>query len=424
MVTSKLENVPSDSEMLKGTLAIVLGGGLGERLYPLTRDRAKPAVPFGGIYRIIDFTLSNCLNSGLRRIYVLTQYKSISLTRHLRLGWDVFHEELGEFIAPIPPQQRSGERWYEGTADAIYQNIYTLERERPRWVLILAGDHIYKMNYLNMLRAHVASRAEVTVGCVEVPREETWRFGVVTLDTEGRIRSFHEKPGESEPIPNDPAHCLGSMGIYVFDTEVLVQAAVEDAKRDSRHDFGRDVLPAMLASHRVFGHAFVDENRKSRKYWRDIGTLDAYWQANMDLLAPEPEFSLYDPSWPIRTYQEQQPPAKMVLAKEPSGRRGMVLESLVSGGCVIRGGRVERCVLSPQVRVEEHAHVERSILMEGVVIGAYARVRNAIIDKGVMVAPHGEIGYSARHDRERFTVTGNGVVVVPKDVPSGEGFWR
>jgi len=413
-----------DGVLARRTLVIILAGGQGERLYPLTRDRAKPAVPFGGIYRIIDFTLSNCLNSGLRRIYVLTQYKSISLNRHLRLAWDVFHEELGECIVPIPPQQRSGQRWYQGTADALYQNIYTLERERPELVFILAGDHIYKMNYLAMLHFHLEHDADVTVGCVEAPLADGHRFGILSVAGDGRIKDFQEKPEAPTALPNDPKRCLASMGVYVFRTETLVQTVAEDAKRESSHDFGRDILPRMVKTLRVYAHAFQDENRKPQKYWRDIGTLDAYYQANMDLVAVDPVFNLYDKNWPIRTHQNQYPPAKTVLADEDSGRVGTMLDSLVSHGCIISGGRVERSVLSPGVRVDAFAEVTDSILMDDAVVGEHARVRGAIVDKGVVIASRGHVGCHPDADRKRFTVTQGGVVVVPKDVPHSEGFWR
>jgi len=407
----------------KQTLVIVLGGGQGERLYPLTRDRAKPAVPFGGCYRIIDFTLSNCVNSGLRRVYVLTQYKSFSLDRHLRLAWTRFSEEIGEFIVPMPPQQRIGERWYLGTADAIFQNIYTLEQERPEYVLVLAGDHIYKMNYLTMLDQHKAKRADITVACVEVPIAEGPRFGVVSVDEMMRIVGFEEKPANPKPVPGRPDVCLASMGVYAFNTHALVQLVTEDAKRDSTHDFGRDILPRVMRERPTYAYLFQDENRKAIKYWRDIGTLDAYYQANMDLVAVDPLFNLYDTAWPIRTNLKQRPPAKFVF-DEDGGRRGIAVDSIVSQGCIIAGGSVARSVLSTSVRVEAHARVEESILMDDVTVGIGAHVRRAIVDKAVVIPPRARVGWDLAADRKKFTVTESGIVVIPKGVPRGEEFWR
>ena len=396
---------------------MVLAGGQGERLYPLTRDRAKPAVPFGGIYRIIDFTLSNCVNSGLRRCYVLTQYKSLSLNRHLALGWNIFNYELGEFIITIPPQQRTSSGWYRGTADAIFQNIYTLKQEKPRHVLILAGDHIYRMDYAAMLSAHAARDADVTVATVEMPLEEGRRLGVVQIDDDRRIVSFDEKPDSPAPIQGKPGRCLVSMGIYVFDTEILVRAVSQDAKRDTTHDFGRDVIPSLIERRKVFAYPFSDPANSSQPYWRDIGTIQAYWEANMDLVAVVPEFNLYDRDWPIRTYQEQHPPAKTVLAEPfPGGRMCKVVDSIISGGCIVSGATVERSVLSYDVRVEEQAKVSESILFEGVTIGPGACLQRVIVDKGVSVPPGERIGCSPDEDKRRFLVTEKGVVVVPKEV--------
>jgi glucose-1-phosphate adenylyltransferase len=412
-----------EQQLARETLVIILGGGQGERLYPLTRDRAKPAVPFGGSYRIIDFALSNCVNSGLRRIYILTQYKSISLDRHLRLTWNAFDEGLGEYIVPIPPQQRIGERWYLGTADAIYQNIYTLEQERPKYVIVLAGDHVYKMNYLDMLMFHLEKGADATVACVEVPVADGKRFGVVAVDTNLRIRGFDEKPPNPKPLPDRPDLCLASMGIYIFETRALVQMITEDAKRDSTHDFGRDILPRVMNDRPVFAYPFKDENRKAVKYWRDIGTLDAYYQANMDLVAVDPVFNLYGDGWPIRTYLKQLPPAKFVF-DERGGRAGMAVNSIVSNGCIIAGGRVSQSVLSSGVRVEEYAEVDESILMDFVTVCAGARVRRAIIDKNVTIPAGARVGYDLAADRKKFVVTDSGIVVIPKGVPRTQEFWR
>ncbi len=413
----------NEQKLARDTLAIILGGGQGERLYPLTRDRAKPAVPFGGVYRIIDFTLSNCVNSGLRRACVLTQYKSYSLDRHLRLAWGSFDESIGEYIVPIPPQQRIGERWYLGTADAIYQNIYTLEQERPEYVVVLAGDHLYKMNYMDMLRFHVQNGADITVACVDTPIADGKRFGVVEVDDAWRIRGFEEKPQHPKHLPNDPRHCLASMGIYIFSIKPLVQLVSEDSKRDTTHDFGRDILPRVMHDRPVYAFPFIDQNRKAVKYWRDIGTLDAYYQANMDLVSVDPLFNLYDEDWPIRTFHHQCPPAKFVF-DEAGGRKGTATSSIVSHGCIIAGGHVVNSVLSPRVRVETWAHVEDSILMDQVFVGEGARVRRAIVDKGVVIPAGAHVGYDHSADRRKFTVTESGIVVIPKGVPMTEDFWR
>jgi len=393
-----------------------MAGGRGERLLPLTKHRAKPAVPFGGLYRIIDLTLSNCINSGLRKIHVLIQYKSHSLQTHLRNGWNIFDSELGEFIDVIPAQQRIGDHWYLGTADAIYQNIYAIEQEQPDDVLILAGDHIYKMDYAEMLEVHRARRADVTVGVIEMERTQAaGQFGIVEVDAEGRVVGFEEKPDAPKPIPGDPGCTFVSMGIYCFNRAFLERTLMEDAERvDSTHDFGRDVIPHVARCARVMAYNFQDENKKGAKYWRDIGTLDAYYEANMDLVQVSPQFNLYDRDWPIRTYQEQWPPAKTVFADEETGRIGKVRDSLVSHGCIISGGLVQRCVLSPDVRINSFAVVEDSILMEHVQVGRYAKVRRAILDKDVVIPQHAEIGYNLDEDRRRFHVTESGIVVVEK----------
>lgn len=400
---------------MKDILTMVLAGGKGERLYPLTQQRAKPAVPFGGKYRIIDFTLSNCLNSGLRKIAVLIQYKSHSLDRHIRMGWSVLSPEFDEFIASIPPQQRISEDWYKGTADAVYQNLFLLDSERPKFLLVLAGDHIYKMNYADMLNFLVAKDADAVVGAIEFPLSEASRFGVLGVDEDYRILRFDEKPKTPSPLPGDPSQAFVSMGIYLFKTNAIREQLIEDAGRESRHDFGRDILPQMIQSHRVFAFKFQDENRKAVKYWRDIGTLDAYWEANMDLVAVDPQFNLYDQRWPIRTYQGQFPPAKFVFAQDfQGGRMGVALDSIVCGGCIISGGRVQNSVLSPNVLVQDHAEVRESVIMENVVIGEHARIRRAIIDKDVMIPPKTEIGYDIEADRSRFTVTDSGLVAISK----------
>ncbi len=394
-----------------------MAGGKGERLFPLTRDRTKPAVPFGGIYRIIDFTLSNCINSGLRRMYLLTQYKSASLQRHIRLGWNILSSELGEYIEILPAQQRIGETWYMGTADAIYQNLYTLEIDHSDEVLILAGDHVYKMNYYTMIDFHRELSADLTVGVVEIEKTKAGNFGIVEVDASGHVMGFQEKPERPKTIPEHPDKVYASMGIYVFKRSVLEQELQEDAKRPhSTHDFGKDIIPQMLKKGlKIAAYNFIDENKKQAQYWRDIGTIDAYYEANMDLVQVDPIFNLYDKQWPIRTYQEQFPSAKTVFAgDEVTGRVGLVLDSLVSGGCIISGGRVQRSILSPNVRINSYSTVSASILMEGVNVGRYAKITQAIIDKDVNIPPGMVIGYDIEEDRKRFYVTDTGIVVVAK----------
>ncbi|MEX2118633.1 MAG: glucose-1-phosphate adenylyltransferase [Pirellulales bacterium] len=404
---------------MESVLAVVLAGGKGARLEPLTRDRAKPAVPFGGAYRIIDFTLSNCLNSGLRKMLVLTQYKAMSLDRHINIAWRRFLcRELGEFIDVVPPQQRIDEHWYKGTADAVYQNIYTLEKEHPEYVVILAGDHIYKMDYLKLVEAHKAKGADVTVGALRVPVEEAVHFGVIQTETDGRIAGFQEKPASgAKTIPGDQKHILASMGIYVFPSRFLFEQLCQDATRKhSAHDFGRDIIPSLIATHRVFVFPFRDENRKTDAYWRDVGTLDAYYEANMDLVSVDPQLNMYDDRWPVRTYHPTFAPPKFVFAEAgPNARRGQALDSIVCLGSIVSGGSVERSILGPNTRINSFAHVADSILFEGVDIGRHAKVRRAIIDKGVHIPPGTEIGYDHDHDRARgFTVSEGGVVVIAK----------
>jgi glucose-1-phosphate adenylyltransferase len=415
-------SVATTQRLARQALVILLGGGQGERLYPLTRDRAKPAVPFGGPYRIIDVTLSNCVNSGLRRTYVLTQYKSFSLDRHLRLTWSCFDEGLNEFIVPIPPQQRIGERWYLGTADAIYQNVYTLEQDKPEHVVLLSGDHIYKMDYMVMLRYHIEKGADATLACVEVPVSEASRFGTVSVADDMRVIGFKEKSPDPVPVPGNPGLCLANMGVYIFKTAALVQMVAEDAKRDSQHDFGKDILPRVKEVRPIFVFPFRDPSTGKPRYWRDIGTRDAYYQANMDLLSESPPFDFHDPDWLIRTYQGQRPPARFLNGV--GGAVGAAVDSVVSAGCVIQGGSVVHSVLSPGVRVEDSAEVRDGILMDDVVVGRGARLRRVIVDKRVTVPPGAEVGFDEAADRRRFAVTENGVVVIPKGVPATESFWR
>lgn len=409
--------------MFRDVLTVILAGGKGTRLEPLTRDRAKPAVPFGGLYRIIDFTLSNCINSGLRRIRVLTQFKSHSLNRHIRQGWDFLPAELGEAIEVLPPQQRIDANWYKGTADALYQNIYSLERDLSSEILILAGDHIYKMDYSQMIQEHRARNADATVGCIPVPVAECNQFGIMQVDESDRISRFEEKPATTEPLANDPGHALGSMGIYVFNTRLLFDRLLDDAARDdSDHDFGKNIIPEMLRDGlAVYAHRFRDENRKARSYWRDVGTLDAYYQANMDLVAVDPELNLYDAAWPIRTAIPPLPPPKFVFGEAGevgTARRGEALDSMVCPGVIVSGGHVRRSLLSPGVRVNSYAVVEESILFDGVDVGRHCRIKKAIIDKDVKLPAGTVLGHDADFDRSRgFLVTESGIVVVSKSEP-------
>jgi glucose-1-phosphate adenylyltransferase len=393
---------------------MVLAGGRGERLYPLTRDRAKPAVPFGAIYRIIDFTLSNCLHSGIRHIYALTQYKSTSLNRHIQLGWNILSPSLGEFIEAVPAQQRIDEHWYQGTADAIFQNIYTLQEERPDLVIILSGDHIYKMDYRKMIAFHLERGADLTVAAIRMNRKLSPEFGVIEVNGDGRMIGFQEKPEEPKTIPGDPAGILASMGVYVFNTEMLVRRLIEDARSDSSHDFGKDIIPMMIGKDQVFVFDFRQGDFGGTGYWRDVGTIDAYYEANMDLIAVTPQLNLYDSQWPILTYQPPAPPAKTVWIEEK--RVGTALNSIISNGCIISGGNVKRSILSPRVTVHSFAEVGDSILLEGVDVGRNTKIRRAIVDKEVQIPPGTEIGYDLEEDAKRFTVTASGIVVVPKGI--------
>jgi glucose-1-phosphate adenylyltransferase len=403
---------------MRGVVAVVLAGGKGTRLEPLTRDRTKPAVPFGGAYRIIDFTLSNCLNSGLRRMLVLTQYKAASLDRHISHGWQFLCPELGEFITTLPPEQRIGEHWYQGTADAVYQNIYTIERERPEHVLILSGDHIYRMDYSRMLKDHFESGADATIACIPVPKEEASQFGVMEADESGRVVQFAEKPSDPKSMVDDPTRCLASMGVYVFKAGFLFNELDRDATESgSSRDFGKNIIPSIIDSKLVRAFPFADESGNA-EYWRDVGTLDAYYEANMDLISVHPQLNLYNPNWPIRTYHGPNPPAKFVFdeAGDPS-RIGQAVDSIVCPGTIVSGGTVRRSILSPRVRVSSYASVEDSILLDGVTIGRHARVRRAIIDKHTTVPDGAEIGFDADKDRAAgWTVTESGLVTLAKSV--------
>ncbi len=402
---------------------MILAGGEGRRLSPLTRDRAKPAVPFGGKYRIIDFTLSNCVNSGIRRIAALTQYKSFSLDRHIRVGWNIVNAELGEFVISVPPQHRIGTNWYLGTADAIHQNMYLVEQEDAEQVLVLSGDHIYKMDYSQMFRYHQEVEADCTVAAIRVPVQDASRFGVIQVDEVGRIEGFAEKPKNPMPTPDDPEAAYVSMGIYLFNRESLRKYLAADARKpDSSHDFGKDVLPAMQESGRLYAFDFAQASCPGAKgvenYWMDIGTLDAYWEANMDLVSVSPRFNLYDQVWPLRTAPGQTPPAKFVFAQGETegGRRGEALDSIVCGGCIVSGGRVSNSVLSRNARVGSYSEVDQSILFDDAKVGRYAKLKRVIVDKRVEIPEKIEIGFDLEADKERFKVTPSGLVVVTQEM--------
>jgi len=397
---------------LDDILVILLAGGAGERLFPLTKERAKPAVYFGGPYRIVDFTLSNCINSGLRRIFIATQYKSLSLHRHIRMGWSIVSEELGEFIEILAPQKRVGEHWYLGTADAVYQNLYSIARESPRHVIVLSGDHVYKMDYAKMLRFHIEKNADATLATIEVPVADGRRFGIVGINEGDQVVSFAEKPEQPAPVPGSPDVALASMGIYIFKADVLIRALEQDAAvPESQHDFGKNIIPSLIQGAPVYSYRFYDENKKASKYWRDIGTLDAYFEASMDLCQVNPEFNLYDPEWPLRTYQPQAPPAKFVFAEEGQ-RCGQALDSIISGGCIISGSRVSGSILCPNVRVHSFCDIDQTILMPGVRVGRHARLRRAIVDRDVLIPRGALIGFDPEEDRRRHSITDGGVVVV------------
>ncbi len=407
--------------MRDNTLTILLAGGAGSRLHPLTADRAKPAVPFGGKYRIIDFTLSNCLHSGLRRILVLTQYKSHSLQKHLRDGWSIFNSECGEFITMVPPQMRTSESWYSDTADAIYQNLFLLERSGADNVLILAADHIYRMDYAALIRAHYAKSAALTIACMKVPLHEAHAFGVMDVDGQQRVLAFHEKPQDPRPMPDDPNSALVSMGIYVFSMDLLCRELRADHDRaDSSHDFGKDLIPRLIQTEEVFAYFFGGASGRVTpdRYWRDVGAIDAYYDANMDLLKPVPPLDLYQDDWGIRSYHGQNPPARMVPGG--NGQDGVLVNSILGAGTVIVGGIVRHSILSSRVRVEEDAVVEDSLLFDYVTVGKGAKLRRCIIDKGVKIPPSETIGYDLDKDRKRFTLSENGVIVVPKEYPFDE----
>ena len=401
---------------MRDILTVILAGGRGSRLEPLTRDRAKPAVPFGGLYRIIDFVLSNCLNSDMRRLLLLTQYKAQSLDRHINMAWRTyFCRELGEFIDVVPPQQRIAGNWYSGTADAVYQNIYAIEREEPEHIVVLAGDHIYKMNYGPMVEYHRKRDADITIGALRVGVDDARQFGVMQTDLDGRVIGFQEKPDQPIPTPEDPDVCLASMGIYVFNARFLYEQLCSDATcSNSDHDFGKNIIPGAIDSHLVCAFPFLDENRKSDAYWRDVGTIDAYYEASMDLISIDPQLNLYDKHWPVRAHQPMMPPPKFVFGSENvSTRRGAATDSLVCQGAILSGGTAARSIIGPGVRINSYASVEDSILFDDVNVGRRSRLRRVIIDKGVSIPPETEIGFNPVADAERgFQVTDSGLVVI------------
>ena len=404
------------SRLTRETLALILAGGRGSRLAALTDWRAKPAVPFGGKFRIIDFPMSNCINSGIRRIGVLTQYKSHSLIRHIQRGWGFLRAEFNEFVELLPAQQRISETaWYAGTADAVYQNIDIIRHHAPKYVLILAGDHVYKMDYGPMIAAHVEKSADITVGCIEVPLDQARSFGVMRIDGESRVTDFLEKPANPEPMPGRTDVALASMGIYVFNTKFLMDALMRDAGRsNSSHDFGKDLVPGAIGRNAVFAHHFVDVQDQSQGYWRDVGTVDAYWESNMELIQVAPPLNLYDREWPIWTYQEQLPPAKFVF--DDPDKRGFAVNSMVSGGCIIAGAELRRSVLFSNVFVETHALVEDSVVLPDVRIGHRCRIRRAVIDKGCILPDNTVIGHDLEQDQKRFHITSSGIVLVTPDM--------
>ncbi len=411
------------SRLTRETLALVLAGGRGSRLKQLTLWRAKPATPFGGKYRIIDFPLSNCINSGIRRVCVLTQYKAHSLIQHIQRGWGFLRGEFGEFVELLPAQQRLDEAsWYKGTADAVYQNLDIIRNHAPEFVLILAGDHIYKMDYGPMLAHHVESKADVTIGSIEVPRERAHEFGVLTVNERNEVIQFVEKPENLDGLPGRGDMTLVSMGIYVFNTAFLYQQLIKDAERfDSSHDFSKDILPGLLEPYRVVAYPFRDVQTKAQSYWRDVGTVDAFWEANMEMVGIDPELNLYDRNWPIWTYQDQAPPAKFVF--DDDGRRGMAVDSMVTDGCIVSGGYVNHSLLFPQVQVHSYVHLRDAVVLPEVDIGRYCRLRKVIIDRGCVIPPGTVIGEDAEEDAQHFYRTERGVVLVTREMLGQEAHY-
>jgi len=409
------DNVRFVSRLTRSTLALILAGGRGSRLRQLTLWRAKPAVPFGGKFRIIDFPLSNCLNSGIRMIGVLTQYKAHSLIQHIQQGWSFLRGEFKEFIELLPAQQRIQDSWYAGTADAVYQNLDIIRTHQPDYVLILAGDHVYKMDYGNMIARHVDSQADMTVGCIEVPLESARAFGVMSVDTEGKVVKFNEKPGEPDSIPGQPKLALASMGIYVFNTSFLYEQLILDAdETGSSHDFGHDIIPRLINKYRIMTYPFRDTHDKQTAYWRDVGTIDSFWEANLELIGVLPELNLYDNTWPIWTHQEQLPPAKFIF--DDDDRRGMALDSMVSGGCVISGAKVRHSLLFSNVRVNSYTELQDVVALPNVSIGRFCNISKAVIDKGCELPDGTVIGEDAEADAKRFYVSPGGVVLITPEM--------
>ncbi|MCU7906200.1 MAG: glucose-1-phosphate adenylyltransferase [Candidatus Thiodiazotropha sp. (ex Epidulcina cf. delphinae)] len=403
------------SRLTRNTLALILAGGRGSRLKHLTKWRSKPAVPFGGKFRIVDFPLSNCINSGIRRVGVLTQYKAHSLLLHIQRGWGFLRGEFGEFVELLPAQQRIESSWYEGTADAVYQNLDILRSHNPDYVLILAGDHIYKMDYGTMIAEHVESGADMTVGCLTVDLESAGEFGVMTVDEENWVTGFHEKPASPKPIPGQENVALASMGIYVFNRKFLFEQLIKDADTpDSSHDFGKDIMPRVIERYRVLAYRFKDTTSGKQAYWRDVGTIDAFWTANLELIGVTPPLNLYDRSWPIWTYQEQLPPAKFVFDDEE--RRGMAVDSMVSGGCVISGAKVMNSLLFSNVRVNSYSEVNETVVLPDVNIGRNCQINRAVIDRGCDIPEGTIIGEDPVADAERFYVSEKGIVLVTPEM--------
>ncbi len=403
------------SNLTRNTLALIMAGGRGERLKHLTKWRAKPAVPFGGKFRIIDFPLSNCINSGIRRIGVITQYKAHSLILHIQRGWGHLRGDFGEFVELLPAQQRIEASWYAGTADSIYQNLDIIRSHSPDYVLILAGDHIYKMDYGAMLAKHVENKADVTIGCIEAHRQQASAFGVMGVDKNSRIHSFTEKPEQPETVPGKPDESLCSMGIYIFNTDLLFELLIRDADTpNSSHDFGKDIIPHVIKEYRVFAYPFINASSGTQSYWRDVGTVDAFWEANLELIGVTPELNLYDDEWPIWTSQEQLPPAKFIF--DDDNRRGMAIDSMVSGGCIISGAKVRHSLLFSNVTVDDYSKVEASVVLPDVTIGKHCIIYHAVIDKGCDIPDGTIIGKNAEEDKKRFHISPHGVVLVTPDM--------
>jgi glucose-1-phosphate adenylyltransferase len=408
------------SRLTRNTLALILAGGRGTRLKNLTEWRAKPAVPFGGKFRIIDFPLSNCVNSGIRQIAVLTQYKAHSLIRHIQKGWSFFRGEFGEFVELLPAQQRIETSWYQGTADAVYQNLDIIRTFEPAYIIILAGDHIYKMDYGSMLADHLSNRADLTVGCIEVPIEQASEFGVMAVDADSRIISFEEKPENPASMPGNEKLALASMGIYIFNTKFLMEQLIRDADdKNSTHDFGKDIIPYVVKkNYNVHAHPFRSDNSDEPVYWRDVGTVDAYYEANMELISVTPELNLYDKSWPIWSYQEQLPPAKFIFNDDKC--RGMAVDSMVSGGCIISGSTIKNSLLFSNVRVQEHSLIEGSVILPNVRIGKNCKIKNAIIDKSCVIKDGVSIGYDSNEDSGKYHCSPKGRILVTPEMLNQE----